>query len=194
MTLAARRAGRVFEPCGSKPLLRIDQTALSAHDIASPKRKEARVVMLFQSERLRLESIDQIATIWLDRHVMDSALVADLSQALRVVRQSSCIDLLVLRGVRPDHFLIGPDLTECARLQDEMALRDFSMQGQYLLQRLEQISETIPTVAYIDGRCTNAGLELALACDYRLAVARPESLLGFDPLARGWLPCWGATQ
>jgi len=152
------------------------------------------VVMLFQSERLRLESIDQIATVWLDRHVMDSALAADLSQALRIVCQSSCIDVLVLRGGKADHFLIGPDLDECARLQDEISLRDFSMHGQYLLQRLEQISEIIPTVAYIDGRCTNAGMELALACDYRLAVARPETLIGFDPLVRGWLPCWGATQ
>ncbi|HEV3145858.1 MAG TPA: enoyl-CoA hydratase/isomerase family protein [Gemmataceae bacterium] len=150
--------------------------------------------MLFQSERLRLESIDQVATIWLDAHVFDTALLGDLSQALRMVRQSACIDVLVFRSSRPGHFLTGPDLNECARLQDEISLRDFAMRGQYLLERLERISETIPTVAYVDGRCTNAGLELALACDYRLAVARPETLLGCDPLARGWLPCWGATQ
>jgi enoyl-CoA hydratase/carnithine racemase len=162
--------------------------------LAPSTSKEARVVMLFESDRLRLESIDQIATIWLDTPAMDSALVTDLSHALGVVRKSSCIDLLVIRSSKPGIFLTGPNLNECARLRDEIALRDFSLYGQYLLERLERISETIPTVAYIDGRCTNAGLELALACNYRLAVARPETLLGCDPLARGWLPCWGATQ
>jgi 3-hydroxyacyl-CoA dehydrogenase/enoyl-CoA hydratase/3-hydroxybutyryl-CoA epimerase len=162
--------------------------------LAPSASKEARVVMLFQSERLRLESIDQIATIWLDTPVMDSALVTDLSHALKAVRQSPCIDVLVIRGSKPGVFLTGPNLDECARLQSEVALRDFSLYGQHLLERLERISETIPSLAYIDGRCTNAGLELALACNYRVAVARPETLLGCDPLARGWLPCWGATQ
>src|SRR5579864_1715382 len=156
--------------------------------------KEARVVMLFESDRLRLESIDQIATIWLDSPVLDSALLAGLSQALGAVQKSSCIDVLVIRGGNPGVFLNGPNLCGCVQLGGEVALRDFSLHGQYLLERLERISQTVPTVAYIDGRCTNAGLELALACNYRLAVACPETLLGCDPLTRGWLLCWGATQ
>jgi 3-hydroxyacyl-CoA dehydrogenase/enoyl-CoA hydratase/3-hydroxybutyryl-CoA epimerase len=132
--------------------------------------------------------------IWLDTPIMDGALVADLGHALKAVRHSSSIDVLVIRGAKPGIFLIGPNLDECARLQGEIAVRDFSLHGQYLMERLERVSETIPTVAFIDGRCTNAGLELVLACNYRLAVAQPETLLGCDPLARGWLPCWGATQ
>jgi len=63
-----------------------------------------------------------------------------------------------------------------------------------VLHRLQSLSPKIATVALIDGECCDGGLELALACDYRLAVARPETRLGFDFAADGTLPCWGATQ
>ena len=49
-----------------------------------------------------------------------------------------------------------------------------------------------PTVAAIDGRAESVGLELALACDLRVATAAAS--LGFPDLADGRLPCWGGTQ
>ncbi len=147
------------------------------------------MVMLYRSARLRLDCSEQVATLWLDAGVVSRALLHDLGEAIDVMRRCRAADVLVLRGS-----CTGPDLDEYAGLTDAESRRGFSRLGQEILQRLANLSTHIATVAYIDGECTNAGLELALACDFRLAVARPESRIGFDFLDRGLLPCWGATQ
>ncbi|MEL7155938.1 MAG: enoyl-CoA hydratase/isomerase family protein [Actinomycetota bacterium] len=50
----------------------------------------------------------------------------------------------------------------------------------------------VPVIALIDGPCRSVGLELALACDIRLAT--PDARFAFPDLAAGRLPCWGGTQ
>ena len=150
--------------------------------------------MLFQSDRLRLESVDRIATLGIGSPVASNGLLRDLGRALDVVRRSPFLDVLVIRGNGPGHFLSGPDLVEIDALTDGESARGFAAAGQAVLERLEALSETTLTVAYIDGRCDGAGLELALACDYRLAVAKPETLIGCNSLERGLFPCWGLTR
>src|SRR5579859_7788139 len=160
---------------------------------------EVRVPMLYQSALLRLESVDRVATLWIgtpDRSglVATHGLLHDLGRALDAAARCPFLDVLVIRGDAPGHFLVGPDLDEVDSLGDGESRRGFALAGQSILSRLQGLSETTLTVAYIDGRCTGAGLELALACDYRLAVAKPETLIGCDALERGVLPCWGLTQ
>lgn len=50
----------------------------------------------------------------------------------------------------------------------------------------------VPVIAAIPGRCHDVGLELALACDIR--IAGPDADLRLGQIARGTLPCWGGTQ
>ena len=51
-----------------------------------------------------------------------------------------------------------------------------------------------PTVAAIDGACLGGGLELTLACDYRLASNNPKTELGLPEVKIGLFPGWGGTQ
>src|SRR5262249_2332320 len=74
------------------------------------------------------------------------------------------------------------------------SVRGFALAGQAVFSQLESLSNTTLTVAYISGRCTEAGLELALACDYRLALATPDTTIGCEALERGVFPCWGLTR
>src|SRR5207248_165552 len=50
------------------------------------------------------------------------------------------------------------------------------------------------TVAAVHGPCLGGGLELALACDYRLVLDRPGTQLGLPEAELGLLPAWGGTQ
>src|SRR5207247_1638308 len=52
----------------------------------------------------------------------------------------------------------------------------------------------VPTVAIIAGACLGGGLELALACDYRVVVDEARTQLGFPEIELGLLPAWGGTQ
>src|SRR5262249_41340369 len=163
------------------------------HDHGRPHSPtEVGVPMLYQTDRLRLESADCIATLWIGAQMATRGLLADLAHAIDVARKCPFLDVLVVRGDGPE-FLTGPELDEVNSLNSESA-RGFAAAGQAVFSRLEALSGTTVTVAYVDGRCSGAGLELALACDYRLAVASPETLIGCDALQRGVFPCWGMTQ
>ncbi len=155
--------------------------------------------MLYQSARLRLECCERIATLWLgrsasNRNTLTRAFLRDLEKAIRAVELSRAIDVLVIRSANPNHFLAGPDLDEYDGLLDPESRRDYSRAGQQALLNLQDLSRNVASIAFIEGECTNSGLELALACDFRLAVASPTTWIGFDCSESGMLPCWGASQ
>jgi enoyl-CoA hydratase/carnithine racemase len=99
-----------------------------------------------------------------------------------------------LRGVvvRGDgrHFCAGADLVELERLRQEPeALARELDQGRELLEALGLA--TVPVVAAIRGSCLGAGLEIALACHFR--VASENSILGFPESSLGLMPGLGGT-
>jgi 3-hydroxyacyl-CoA dehydrogenase/enoyl-CoA hydratase/3-hydroxybutyryl-CoA epimerase/3-hydroxyacyl-CoA dehydrogenase/enoyl-CoA hydratase/3-hydroxybutyryl-CoA epimerase/enoyl-CoA isomerase len=63
--------------------------------------------------------------------------------------------------------------------------------GRELFARLS--SRPWPSVAVIDGACLGGGLEIALACDARVATSAPHTLLGFPEVKLGLMPGWGGT-
>ncbi len=155
--------------------------------------------MLYRSSRLRVECAEQVATLWVEsaangQNSLTTALLQELNGAIDAVRQTRAIDVLVLRSSHPHVFATGPDLDEYESLTDAPSRRLYARVGQQVLANLRDLSLNTATIAYIDGECSNAGLELALACDFRLAVARPETRIGFDCSESGLLPCWGVSQ
>src|SRR5947207_1764724 len=105
---------------------------------------EVRVPMLYQSDRLRLESADRIATLWIDAPIATRCLLDDLGRALDVVRKSPFLDMLVIRG-DGQNFLTGPDLDEIDALTDGESARGFATAGQAVLSRLEALSNAMIT-------------------------------------------------
>src|SRR5437764_7647661 len=129
--------------------------------------------MLYESPRLRLEARYRIATLALDLAGGARAALADLDAALAVVQARPGLDVLVL------HPRGGCDGAEVADL------------GQRVTRRLSRLDAV--TVAFLDGPCLGAALELALACDYRVAVGSAATRLGFAQVRAGAAPCWGGT-
>lgn len=103
-----------------------------------------------------------------------------------------------LRGVmivssKPNHFAVGLALDEIGTLiGNAKAVNDYMNLGHAVLTQLETLP--CPSVAMIDGPCTGAGVELALACDYRVLSLTPEMKLGFPEIALGLMPGFGGTQ
>jgi enoyl-CoA hydratase len=95
---------------------------------------------------------------------------------------------LILTG--NDHFFsAGADLNEIAALTGPSAF-DFAQMGQALMDAVDNFPATV--VAAVRGYCMGGGLDLALACDLR--IAHPHAILGHRGAALGLITGWGGTQ
>jgi enoyl-CoA hydratase len=121
------------------------------------------------------------------RNALDVRTVLDMNAALdRVLAHG--VRVLVLEG-EGGSFCAGADLKALAA-GDRSYRQTLAARGQEFLLRLESCS--ILTVALIEGYCLGGGLELALACDLRIAVQ--GSSFGFPEVTIGGIPSWGGTQ
>ncbi|HEX2191425.1 MAG TPA: 3-hydroxyacyl-CoA dehydrogenase NAD-binding domain-containing protein [Longimicrobiaceae bacterium] len=151
-------------------------------------------------EPLRLELEEEgIARLVMDRpagrvNLLSSAVVelldALLSDAERLAAEGR-LRALVLRSARPGVFVAGVDLEELRRVEDAAAGTARVRRGQAVLRRLEQLP--VPTFAAVEGACLGAGVELALACSYRLAALDPATRFAFPEVRLGLLPALGGT-
>ncbi|MFO0928532.1 MAG: enoyl-CoA hydratase-related protein [Gemmataceae bacterium] len=124
-------------------------------------------------------------------NVLTRQLFADLHTALDRLAGETRVPVLVVRSGKKSGFLAGADLNEFRLIRDTAAAQAVSASGQQLFARLAAMP--FPTAAVIHGPCLGGGLELALACDYRLVVDRANTQLGLPEVELGLLPAWGGT-
>ncbi len=99
---------------------------------------------------------------------------------------------VVVRSGKPDNFIAGADIKEFVAIKSALEGETLSRTGQALLDRLAALP--IPVVAAIHGSCLGGGLELALACRYRVATDDPKTVLGVPEIMLGILPGAGGSQ
>ncbi|MBI3636580.1 MAG: enoyl-CoA hydratase/isomerase family protein [Candidatus Rokubacteria bacterium] len=141
------------------------------------------------SEFLRVERAGAVATLWIDRQPkMNTMTVAMRNELPAIFRDLDADDgarVIVVRGAGGKAFSAGGDLAEFLTL----APADLEQWGDTLTSA-ERCRK--PVVAAIDGHTMGAGLELALACDFRLATLRSE--FAFPEVRLGMIPGSGGTQ
>jgi 3-hydroxyacyl-CoA dehydrogenase/enoyl-CoA hydratase/3-hydroxybutyryl-CoA epimerase len=98
---------------------------------------------------------------------------------------------LVIRSHKPGGFIAGADVAEFTRIQDREHALTLITRLQTLFNRLEALP--CPTLALIHGYCLGGGLELALACRYRVALDEPETRLGLPEVQLGIHPGIGGS-
>jgi 3-hydroxyacyl-CoA dehydrogenase / enoyl-CoA hydratase / 3-hydroxybutyryl-CoA epimerase len=91
---------------------------------------------------------------------------------------------LVIRSAKPGGFIAGADIGQFRGVTDVAQIEALLARGHGVMDRLDRLP--LPTIAVIHGFCLGGGLEIALACDYRLAIDNasfgfPEVLLGLHP-------------
>jgi enoyl-CoA hydratase len=105
------------------------------------------------------------------------------------VRQLATEKLPLVIAGNQKFFSAGADLQEIAALTGPAAL-EFSKMGQALMQLVDDFPA--PVAAAISGYCMGGGLDLALACRYR--IASPHAVFGHRGAALGLITGWGGTQ
>jgi enoyl-CoA hydratase len=121
-------------------------------------------------------------------NAVDAGMLEDLGEVLARLEEDSDAHIVVLTG-SGRAFVGGGDIGHMAGLSPDEGER-FVYLGQRLLRRLERLSKV--TVAAINGYALGGGLEIALACDFRIAAEPAE--LGFPEVSVGLIPGWGGTQ
>ena len=140
---------------------------------------------------VRYERVDDVGRIVFDQpgkpvNVMNAAALADLSAALDAA-EADRPAVLVLASAKPGQFIAGADVFEMTGYsRDE--LDAYLKRGQELTKRIASFSA--PTVAAIGGAALGGGLEIALACDYRVA-AEGRAKIGLPEVTLGLIPAWG---
>ena len=112
-----------------------------------------------------------------------------LSEAIDFLEQENEVRCIIVKGQGDKAFSSGADLKQLKRLNKKTAT-EFSVKGKKVFSKFEEISK--PVIAAINGYALGGGLELALACDIR--IASDTAKLGFPEIKLGFIPAWGGTQ
>ncbi len=144
------------------------------------------------SPAVSIEIADSIATIRFnrpaERNPLSRATLLQLDKLLTDARANRGIKAIIFTGSE-DVFLSGANIRELVELDANSALA-FSQMGQQIFQRIADAKQI--TISAINGYCMGGGLDLALACDIRVAS---ETAVFSHPGARlGIITGWGGTQ
>jgi len=138
---------------------------------------------------------DQIAWLTLDKadaavNVLSVEVMAELDACLHEL-ESEAPRGLVIGSAKSSGFIAGADITSFTTMKSQEQAAEFMRGCHTVLDRLESFK--FPTVALINGFCLGGGLELALACRYRIANEDPATRLGLPEVKLGIHPGFGGT-
>jgi 3-hydroxyacyl-CoA dehydrogenase/enoyl-CoA hydratase/3-hydroxybutyryl-CoA epimerase len=125
-------------------------------------------------------------------NILTSEVMTQLDQLLDEVRVDSRIKVLIFMSGKEDNFIAGADVQEIKDVTDPEEGTQKARMGQAIFQKINDLP--FPVIAAIQGACVGGGLELALACHFRLAKDHPKTKLGLPEVRLGILPGFGGTQ
>ena len=99
---------------------------------------------------------------------------------------------LVIRSGKENGFIAGADIEQFTRLKTVEDATALIRRGWDIFNQLAAVP--YPTLALIRGFCLGGGLELALACRYRVVVDEPDTRLGLPEVMLGIVPAWGGMR
>lgn len=131
-----------------------------------------------------VEYQEQMAIVRINRpqalNALNTATLQELSDIFSVVANNSSVRVVILTGSGEKSFVAGADIAEMND-KSPMEARSFSQLGHRLMNQIENLPQ--PVIAAVNGFALGGGLELAMACDIRLAsenarFGQPEVNLG----------------
>ena len=145
-----------------------------------------------------LDINDSVAVITFDSpdrkvNILDLAAIDEFGQILsRLAEGDEDLSGVIIVSAKKNNFIAGADLSIIEGITDPEVGAKMAGLGQDAYDRLAALPMT--TVAAIHGSCLGGGLELALACDHRVASDAAETMLGLPETQLGIIPGFGGTQ
>jgi 3-hydroxyacyl-CoA dehydrogenase/enoyl-CoA hydratase/3-hydroxybutyryl-CoA epimerase len=143
-------------------------------------------------------SIGSTGHLWLtidkaesSSNTLSSDVLTELETIIGHIEQDDDLPGVVIRSAKASGFILGADVREFVALEDPEEAAALAARGQAILQRIEDLP--CPTVAVLNGYTLGGGLELALACRYRVAVEGYDRCIGLPEVQLGIHPGFGGT-
>ena len=145
---------------------------------------------------INLEIKQNVATLIFDLkdervNKLSFEILKEFDEKLNQIKEDSSIKALVIDSAKKDIFIAGADIKEIEKLKDEKEVYEALMEVHEIFNKLENLQ--IPTIVYINGACMGGGLELALACKYRIITTNPKTKIAFPEVKLGIFPGFAGT-
>ena len=140
-------------------------------------------------ENILVEKRGQIAILTIDHppaNAWDLATMKAFEEAVETVKKDDDVRVVIITGSGERCFSAGFDVKDAANASE------ISTKGRELWTRIDRFSK--PVIAAINGFAMGGGLELALACQFRILADGPDVFVGLTELNLGIIPGWGGTQ
>lgn len=148
-------------------------------------------------KHIKTKIVDNVLVVTLDSpnvkvNSLGAEVQAEFDAVFRDLETNPAVNSAVVISAKPGCFVAGADITMLEKCKSAEEATKISHDGQIMFNKLEKSRK--PIVAAINGVCLGGGLELAMACHYRIAVKDKRTNLGLPEVMLGLLPGAGGTQ
>jgi enoyl-CoA hydratase len=145
-------------------------------------------------ENILVDISNGLATVTINRpkklNALNSATISELSTAFETLEDDVNVKTIIITGSGEKAFVAGADISEFANFSIEEGARLAKLGQESLFDLVENLS--IPVIGAINGFALGGGLELAMACHFR--VASDNAKMGLPEVSLGVIPGYGGTQ
>ena len=145
-------------------------------------------------ENLLISIEDKIATVTINRptklNALNKATISDLSKAIKLLGKNDDVRVIILTGFGEKAFVAGADISEFANYTIVEGAQLASEGQESLFDFIENLKK--PVIAAVNGFALGGGLELAMACHFR--IASDNAKMGLPEVTLGLIPGYGGTQ
>jgi enoyl-CoA hydratase len=145
-------------------------------------------------ENILIEKQENIAIVTINRpeklNALNKATILELHEGFKMLNEDVTIKAIIITGSGEKAFVAGADISEFAHFSEEDGGKLAAKGQELLFDFVENLST--PVIAAVNGFALGGGLELAMACHFR--VASDNARMGLPEVTLGVIPGYGGTQ